>query len=656
MTRKDATRRSHGSSKTRSAGRRWLSAVAIAALATLVFATVHWLTDVDRVDAQAPRRGRSATPATGRTSAQAAAGRSGNVSTGLAPSAANRGRVIPDVVAVVNGQKITKDELGKACLWRYGEEVLQSMINKHLILQECARQGIVVTDAEVEEEVARVAHKFGMSPDRWLTMLKQERDIPAEKYRREIIWPTLALQKLAANRIQVSPEEIREAFESEFGPKVKVRLISVSSRKKAEEVLQKAKANPRQFGRLAKEYSEDSSAAMMGVVPPIRRHMGVPQLENAAFRLEEEEISEIIPVDDRYIILQCERHIPPTYIADRFRKDAEKRLADQLRDQKLRTVASQLFRKLQDQAKVVNVYNDPNLRKQMPGVAATINGQPIPVSLLAEECIVRYGSEVLAGEINRLLLQQALKKARRKVEQADIDAEIARAAASFGFLTKDGKPDVATWLKKVQEEDGATIDLYVYDVVWPTVALKKLVPADVKVTEKDLQRAFEANYGPRVEALAIVVGSQRTAQRVWETARSNPTDQFFGELARQYSIDPVSRSNMGRIPPIRKYGGRPMIEKEAFSLQPGEMSGIIATGDEFVILRCLGRTRPIVERMDATVRAELEQSLREQKMRRAMANKFAQLNESARIENYLAGDLQIPSSRKAAAGVTPRRR
>ena len=647
MTRKDASKQPKAGTR-----RRWLSIGAVVLAASTVVGAVHWFTDVDHVDAQPPRRG-AATARSASAARPAAQGRATR-SQGAGQNEI-REHVIPDVVAVVNGEKITKEELAKACLWRYGEEVLEAMINKQLILQECRRKGITVTDSEVEDEIARVAHKFGMSPDRWLTMLKKERDIPPEKYRREIIWPTLALQKLAATEIEVSPQEIRQAFESEFGPKVRVRLIAVSSRKKAEEVLQKAKADPKQFGRLAKEYSEDSSAPLMGVVPPIRRHMGVPQLEAAAFRLEEGEVSDIIQVDDRYIILQCERHIPPTYIDERYRKDAEQRLADQIRDNKLRTVASQLFRKLQDQAKVVNVYNDPKLRQQMPGVAATINGQPIPISVLAEECMVRHGNEVLSGEIHRRLLQQALRKAGRKVEQSDIDAEIARAAASFGFLTKDGRPDVAAWLKKVQEEDGATIDLYVYDVVWPTVALKKLVPSKIEVTEKDLQRAFEANYGPRVEALAIVLGSQRTAQRVWELARSNPTDQWFGELARQYSIDPVSRSNMGQIPPIRKYGGRPMIEKEAFSLKPGEMSGIIATGDEFVILRCLGRTKPVIEKMDETVRRELESSLREQKLRRAMAARFNQLKEQARIENYLAGSLQIPRSPRAAAGTTRRR-
>ena len=57
-----------------------------------------------------------------------------------------------------------------------------------------------------------------------------------------------------------------------------------------------------------------------------------------------------------------------------------------------------------------NVWNDPQLRQQMPGVVATINGQPIQYKELAEECLLRHGEQVLMVEISHLLLQQALAK------------------------------------------------------------------------------------------------------------------------------------------------------------------------------------------------------------------------------------------------------
>jgi hypothetical protein len=355
-------------------------------------------------------------------------------------------------------------------------------------------------------------------------------------------------------------------------------------------------------------------------------------------------------VANQYVILKCEQHLPETYIAPRFRRDAEMRVRDRLQDQKLRTSATDMFRRLQVEAKVENVFNNPDLSKQMPGVAATINGQKISIAQLGEECVVRYGKEVLEGEINRKILMQALERSSKQVTEANIDAEIARAADSFGYLTPDGKPDINGWLESVTKEDGTSIELYVRDAVWPTVALKQLVGEHVSVTEQDIQKGFVSNFGPRVEALAIVLNNQRQAQKVWDMARSNPTDQFFGELAHQYSVDAISRENFGKIPPIRRYGGRPQIEEEAFKLKPGELSGIIVSGENFIVLRCQGHTSPIVSEMDSEIRDELVKDIQEKKLRSAMTVQFDRLQEAAQIDNFLTKSSQAGARMAAPKG------
>ena len=110
-------------------------------------------------------------------------------------------------------------------------------------------------------------------------------------------------------------------------------------------------------------------------------------------------------------------------------------------------------------------------------------------------------------------------------------------------------------------------------------------------------------------------------------ARRNPTEQFFGELARQYSIEPVSKNNDGQVPPIRQHGGQPTIENEAFRLQPGEISGIVATGNQYIILYSLGRTKPLINNVE-DVRDELVKELHEKKLRLAMAEEFDRLREN----------------------------
>ncbi|MEM6980878.1 MAG: peptidylprolyl isomerase, partial [Planctomycetota bacterium] len=214
-------------------------------------------------------------------------------------------------------------------------------------------------------------------------------------------------------------------------------------------------------------------------------------------------------------------------------------------------------------------------------------------------------------------------------------------ATKYGFVRGDGSADTGAWIEAVMADAKTSPDLYIQDAVWPSVALRKLVDGELTLTTEELQRGFASSFGPRVEVLACVLSDQRTAQKVWEMARDNPTDRFFGELAENYSIEPVSSSNSGKVPPIRKYGGQPAIEKEAFAMKPGELSGIIATGDKYILLRCQGFTEPIVDDI-SVVEQELRRDLMDKKLRLAMATKFDEIREQADIDNFLEVASKMP--------------
>ena len=645
MTSQDALDNRSTWHRFRSQHKRISGLVTCVALAA-TFIGARWLLGPRPAKAQAPRIASSAktNPPPSGARAPAPAARAATVKPSTPASGAKT--ALPPaaqtlkVMAVVNGEQITKDQLAKECLARFGKDVLESIVNKHLIWQACQAQNITITDQDVQAEATRMASKFGLATDRWLQMLQEERAISPDQYRREIIWPTLALRRLAANKIEVTEKELHEAFEAEYGPQVKVRMIAVSSKAKAEQIYKEVMAKPDQFADVAKLKSEDpNSAANRGQIPPIRKHVGEPEVERAAFSLAEGQISPIIFVANQYLILKCEKHLPEQYVSSTQMNQIEVRLREQISDNKLRAAAASLFQKLQAESQVVNVFNDPKLSKQMPGVAATINKGQVTIQQLADECLDRHGKDVLEGEINRQLLEQELRRNGKSIGQREIDGEIARAADSYGFIKPDRSPDIDGWLKTVTESERVTIEMYIRDSVWPSVALKTIVGNAVQVTDEDLKKGFESNYGERVEVQAIVVSNQREANKVWELARNNPTEQFFGELATQYSVEAVSRSNLGKVPPIRRFGGQPLIEEEAFRLQPAELSGIIAIGDKFVILRCQGHTKPVVTDF-AAVADELRNDIHEKKLRIAMAEEFDRIRESAQIDNFLAGTTQ----------------
>jgi parvulin-like peptidyl-prolyl isomerase len=546
-----------------------------------------------------------------------------------------------NIVAVVNGQQITRQNLGSECMRRYGQEVLESIVNKHLIMQECQRRGLTNSNQDAEGEVEDMATKFGLSKDRWLNMLESERDIKRDQYRREIIWPMLALRRLAAQQIVVSEQELQKAFDAQYGRSVKVRVISVTTPEKADQLLQKVLAEPQDFGDVAKQYSEDTnSAAARGMIPPIRRHVGNEDIERVAFALREGEISSVIHAANQYLILKCIGQVNGQYFAGDDLQQIRRQLHDQIRDRKLRDAATDLFKELQKRAKVINIFNNPTLRQQMPGAAATVNDRQISLNQLSAECVLRHGIDVLEGEINRLVLSQELTRRSRKVTERAIDEEIARAADAYGYLRPDNSPDVEAWLKTVTDADGVTVDLYVRDAVWPSMALKALVADRVQVTKDDLTKGIASNYGERVRVLVIVLANLHQANQVWARARETDSDEEFGKLAHEFSIEPVSRANFGEVPPVREHGGQPMIEREAFRLRKGELSEIIVAGNKrHIIMRCLGRTKPVeISRKDAEI--ELRKDIQEKKLRLEMAKEFDRLKDVAQIDNFLAGTVQ----------------
>ncbi|MCA9248611.1 MAG: SurA N-terminal domain-containing protein, partial [Planctomycetales bacterium] len=162
-----------------------------------------------------------------------------------------------DIAALVNRQQITRDALAAACLKRFGKEVLESMVNKRLIEIHCQQQGITISDAEISAEIQRLAEKFNLGVEQYLKLLEKERGIKKEEYARDILWPTLALRKLSASQLTVTSDEIKKAYEANYGPAVKARLIVVEDVQLAQQLHAEVQQRPEEFPRLARDYSTD---------------------------------------------------------------------------------------------------------------------------------------------------------------------------------------------------------------------------------------------------------------------------------------------------------------------------------------------------------------------------------------------------------------
>ncbi|MAT14235.1 MAG: peptidylprolyl isomerase [Planctomyces sp.] len=259
-------------------------------------------------------------------------------------------------MARVGNAFITKDELKQECLERYGKDVLETLINRKVIETACEQKGVQVTEAEVNEEIVTIAKRFQLEPDSWLQMLQAERGLTPLQYKRDVIWPMIALRKLAGDSIQLTEADIQEAFVRDYGPRVKARLIMCNKQREASQIWSKVKETPSEFGRYAREYSvEPNSKALDGQIPPISKYSGNEEIWKAAFNLKEGEVSGIIQLSDldqsKYCILLCEGFTQPrtTNIED-VRQD----LVDHLKEEKTQKMVAEVFEKIKREIAVDN--------------------------------------------------------------------------------------------------------------------------------------------------------------------------------------------------------------------------------------------------------------------------------------------------------------
>jgi foldase protein PrsA len=252
---------------------------------------------------------------------------------------------------------------------------------------------------------------------------------------------------------------------------------------------------------------------------------------------------------------------------------------------------------------------------------------------VANECMLRHGEEMLDNIINRKIIELACERADVHISEAEVNQEIHRIAQKF-------KMQEDQWYQMLKAERNITPAQYRRDIIWPMLALRKLAGQNIKVSKSELDRAFVRNYGERVKARVIVLPNQRLAGQCWEALNTTPpADQGekFSELVRKYSMDQGSKPLDGQVPPIRRYSGTPgseRLEEEAFKLKNNQISPVVQVGEQFVIVRCEGRTEPVVLNQE-DVQTELLEEIRSEKEQKAVASVFEKIKNETRVDNYL---------------------
>jgi foldase protein PrsA len=234
-------------------------------------------------------------------------------------------KVDKNVVAVVNGEELSRDKLADLLIDMYGNEGLGLLIRRTLVKQESSKRNVTVTDEEVakriealvEGQIKQQMKKGGLKDEEALKRELEKAKLTLDQYRKNIqkkfkltkgqVEAEILAEKIIKQTIKITDEELREAYEEQLGEKILARQIVLRTLRDAERNLERIKTGA-DFEALAKKESVDRNSASRG--GKMRPFGPKGTIGKEVANLKNGEVSEIIKTDSGYHIIKLEKRIP----------------------------------------------------------------------------------------------------------------------------------------------------------------------------------------------------------------------------------------------------------------------------------------------------------------------------------------------------------
>jgi peptidyl-prolyl cis-trans isomerase SurA len=265
---------------------------------------------------------------------------------------ATTGPVVVDrVVAVVNDEIITMSDLQRESLKRpAGTDqriTLEDMIDRKLQMFAAKRNGMEVTDRELDDALADIKKRNNMDNKQFEEALARE-GLTLEQYRsefREQMTMSRLFNKFVRTGLSVDEKEIREYYDRNLGQfslpeEIRVRILVVTVPEKAPsdkiiEARDKAAALMARIGKgedfihLIRENSGSPTAAQDGDLGFLQREHVIPEIEEATRDLKPGQYAGPVKAADGFYIIRLEEIRTPVKPFEKVKEEIQKLLYEQ---------------------------------------------------------------------------------------------------------------------------------------------------------------------------------------------------------------------------------------------------------------------------------------------------------------------------------------
>ena len=272
-------------------------------------------------------------------------------------------------------------------------------------------------------------------------------------------------------------------------------------------------------------------------------------------------------------------------------------------------------------------------------IVAIVNGQKVTRQELYELLVDTYGDDALDVLIRRTLIYQAAAKEGISAASSEVNQKLKTLINGEidGLMRTYRIKDKADLEKELIKIDSSIAQLEeklskkMRKQAEVEVLAEKVMTKTVTVTEEELKKVYDLEYGEKIEASQIVYNTRSDAEDALKKIKSGAD---FATMAKNDSIDRVSAAKGGKMQPFSPKDG---IGIQVANLKVGEISDIIKTDYGYHIIQITGK-KPASNKDFKAVRSELEKTVRNQRYKERLGPWLISLIENASITKNLAND------------------